>query len=92
MGASCICDAYAVTQLCKVKVDLFNSRGVGILKVNERKSANRADKLIHQAARLAEIDVFGILTDLCNFNCTCLTAVVVSVDYSANENFKCRRR
>ena len=42
-------------------------------------------------AVLAEINIFGKLSDFCDFNCSCLIIVIIGVDDCTDKGFKCRR-
>ena len=61
-------DAERMAAVGKVKVDLFDDGLLGIRKVDEHEPADRGRHLVHEARGLSEIDVLGVLADLCNLD------------------------
>ena len=59
-------DAKRISCFSKVEVDLLDLWLCGILKVNVNQAANTGCHLIHQTAGLAEVNIFGILANLCD--------------------------
>ena len=68
MAGAGVYDAQGVAGAGKVIVYLVHHRGGGVGKVDGYRSAHRGTHLVHQAGRLAEIDVFGVLADFGDFN------------------------
>ena len=61
-------DAQVITFFLEIKVDLLNDWVFRISKVNVDHAAHRRCHLIHQAARLTEVYILGVLSDLSNLN------------------------
>ena len=84
-------NAKAVAGSGKIEFDRRYFRLCGVTEVDSGESAYRADYLVHKSASLAEIDVFGVLSYLCNFNSSGSAVVEAVVDNSADEILKCSR-
>lgn len=78
--SACVYDAKRISVGRKVKIGLFNDGIFGILKVDCNKAACGASHLVHKSAGLAEMNVFGILRDLCNLDVADLALVVEVVE------------
>ena len=68
MAALGICDAQAVSCLCKVKGMLLYHRFFSVRKIDPDETAYGTDHLIHQAALLAKIYIFRKLSYLRYFH------------------------
>ena len=62
----------------------YDGRG-GVLEVNRHTAAHRRAHLVHQAAGLAEVDVFGVLPDFGNLHGVKFTLTETMVDDVANQ-------
>ena len=68
MAGAGVHDAQGIAGAGKVILDFVHHRGGGVGKVDGYRTAHRGTHLVHQAGRLAEIDVFGVLADFGDFN------------------------
>ena len=81
-------DAQGVTAVGKVKVDLFHNRRSGVCKVDKDQTSDRRRHLVHQTRGLSEVDVFGVLSDLGNFDGRELIFKEQTVEDSADQNLE----
>ncbi len=68
MAGAGIDDAENMAGLGKIIICLPHYRSGGVPEVNGYRAADGSPHLVHQAAGLAKIDVFGVLTDLCQLH------------------------
>ena len=91
MVAADIHDAQRIAGRGKIEIELFDHRLFGVGKVDGDDAADRGSHLIEQSARLAEIDIFGILGDLGDVLGRHLAVVAQMAQNDADEHFKRRR-
>ena len=72
----------------KIKINLFHQHILRILEINGHKVADGTSHLIEQSARLAEIHVLGVLTDLGNFLRGNLSVIIQMRQNRADQHFK----
>ena len=81
-------DIHAVSQRSQVQLGALDDWVLRVIKVDGYKAAHRARHLVHQTARLAEVAVFCLLTDLCNQNRRKSVIIVQAGENGANQNLK----
>ena len=88
MGAAGINDENDILPAQLFSRNRTDDRCCGIFEVNSHKSAYRRSCLVHQATGLAEIMLFGILTDLCQCHRRMLTITEQTVEHFTIEHFE----
>ena len=78
MAALGIRDAERVAHRLETEIDTLDNRFGRILEVYIAQASYAAGHLIHQAARLAHIYIFGELADLCDFRLLYRTFIIES--------------
>ena len=75
----------------KVKFHFFDFGILRVTKINRNKRADGASGLIHQAAGLAEVFVFGVLRDFRNRYRVHFAVIIQIIEHGAHEHLICRR-
>ena len=87
-----IYDAQTACMIFKIYIYFFYNRSLWIFEINVDQSTNRAGCLVHQTTWLSKVNIFRILTNLCNLYHADLHIVVKSGNNGSNDCFKCSRR
>ena len=83
--------AKRIARVCEVVIDLLHDRHFRVVEVDEHQTADARRHLIHEARRLAVIDVLRILSDLRDLNGRYFAVCKQTVQDSANQHLKrCR--
>ena len=85
-------DAQGMASLFKIKLDALNLGMIRISEVDIDHAAHGGSRLIHQAAWLAEVHIFGILADLSDFHRAELPIKEQLVADGAHQHLKSGRR
>ena len=82
----------AQRMLTRVQIigNFAHGRLILVGEINRHDAADRRCHLIHQAARLAEVNIFCVLPDFCNVNSGQLVLAEKAVDDDADHGLICR--